>query len=95
MGTANMYNVKALTASAQLNGTDEGHLMGILLAAGSANAKLKLSEDGDGSGANVLVVEALANDSQWVDLSHMGGINLTQAYATLTGTGVEVFVFWE
>ena len=95
LGTTNKYNVLRLAADGQLNSTNPIHIVGILLVGGTANSKLEISEDGDGSGTNVLVVNALANDCKWVDLSMLGGINLEQGYGDLTGTGAEAYIFWE
>lgn len=93
--TTDLYRVTRLAASAQLNGTDAVHIVGILLVGGTANSSVTITEDADGSGTAALVVKALANDSQLFDLVLLGGKNLTQAYVTLDGTAAEVYIFWE
>lgn len=85
---------KRMAASGQVNGTNELHLMGVHLSA-TANASCIITEDGTGAGTAVLTVRVLANDSKFIDLSEMGGMSLSQAYATLAGAGVEAVLFYE
>ena len=89
-----LYRVSRIASSAQLNTTEAVHIVGIHLTADAGASFVKIHQAADASGGTPeITVAAVANDSKWVDLSAMGGINLTQAYVELDGA--EAVIFWE
>lgn len=84
-----------LAADGKLNGDDAIKIQKIILVAGADAAQLEVTEDADGSGTNVLHLKALANTSPVFDFEDVGGVQLSQGYGDLTGTGPVAYIWWE
>lgn len=71
-------------------------LMGVLLYGGSANSSVEFKNAATDTGTVLFSVDVLANDSKWVDLSELGGIEFSTAcFCKPAGTAAIVYAFYE
>ena len=83
---------RTTTSSAMLTGN---YIVSkVVLNGGSAASSVILDDSTDGSGTAKLKIKTLANDSNVVDLAE--GLRFkTGVYATLAGSGAEVYVYYK
>lgn len=71
-------------------------VFGILLFGGSTASSVKLTNDANGAGTPILNVNIAIASSFFLDLSTIGPAAFDVAcYATIAGTGAEVYIWWE
>ena len=85
------------TASpAQVGTTGARRLMGVSLFGGSAASSVEFKNAATDTGTVLFSVDVLANDSKWVDLSELGGIEFSTAcFCKPAGTAAVVYAFYE
>ena len=72
-----------------------GRIWAIELAAGSDASKVELTNDADGGGTNVVVVNTAANQGVFRDYVELGGIAFSsKCYCDITGTGAVAFIWY-
>ena len=83
---------RTTTSSALLTG--DYIISKVILNGGSAASSVILDDSTDGTGTSKLKLKALANDSNVVNIPE--GIRFsTGVYATLDGSGAEVYVYYK
>jgi len=90
------HNMKALTSSGAVSAT-ACVVYAILLVPAGVAGTIKLTNDADGSGTAVLTDQAAANgNGHYISFEDIGGVRLaSKCYATLSGTGAVVYIWYD
>jgi hypothetical protein len=72
-----------------------GRIWAVELAAGSDASSVQFTNDANGAGTNVLVINTAANQGVYRSYVDLGGVNFdTKCYCDITGTGAVAFVWY-
>lgn len=90
------YALIVKTADALVSNSP-GRIMAILVDGEQADWELEFTNDGDGSGTNVIELSGDATTgSSHIDFTSVGGVYFsTKCYLDLTGTGLTVHIWWD
>ena len=92
-----LFNHKVIAADAAITTESSHRVMHIILAAGAAAAAtLELNNSDDGSGTDLISVNAVTGSTEVVDLAAIGGILFSAGiYADIGGAGAAAYIRWD
>jgi len=86
-------NVVEITSSAEVSSIP-AFINAVILVSSTAISEAVLDDSSDGTGDTKIRVKSPANDSKVVFLGEKGVVFSTAVYATLSGTGAKLYVYY-
>lgn len=91
------YNVQTVTTAAAARlGAKPVRLMGFYLYGGSLASSVEFKNAATDTGTVLFSADTIASTGQWVDLSHLGGVEFdVGCFCKPAGTGAIVYAFYD
>ncbi len=96
MGAYNKYQMTLVTADAAIK-DDVGHIWAVLITSQSGDSDIVFHDHASSaSGDKLMQLSCLNSTTEFADFTSLGGIPAsTGIYADITGTGAQVYVWWD